>query len=63
MESQTEETIDGEEWDVYQVELTGSGDIAVTLRIMLSDTATAGEGVYTDGAQSQDFTVESSENL
>jgi serine/threonine protein kinase len=63
VQSQTEETIDGEEWDVYQVELTGSGDIAVTMRIMLSDTATAGEGAYTDGAQSHDFTVESSEDL
>jgi Protein kinase domain len=63
VESQTEETIDGEEWDVYQVELTGSGDIAVTLRIMLSDTATAGEGSYTDGAEPQSFTVEGSEDL
>ena len=63
VESQCAQTMDGEDWDVYRLRLTGDDARVMQIRIEYSEEETGGEGVYEHAGQRLRFDVEDSEDL
>ena len=55
--------MDGEDWDVYRLRLTGDDARVMLIRIEFSEAETGGEGVYEHAGQRLRFDVEDSEDL
>lgn len=60
VESQREESIDGDDWDIYQVELSDDEGREVSIRFEFTDSDTAGEGSYRYDEERLRFDVEDS---
>lgn len=63
VESQSAQTMDGEDWDVYRLRLTGDDARVMQIRIEFSEDETGGAGVYEHAGQRLRFDVKDSEDL
>ena len=63
VESQSTQAMDGEDWDVYQLRLSGAAGAIVELRVEFSESSTSGEGAYVRDGQRLRFDVEDSDDL
>lgn len=63
VDSQSEQSMDGQDWDVYQLSMTGADGRTLELRIEFSETETGGQGLYEHAGLRQRFDVVDSEDL
>jgi serine/threonine protein kinase len=63
VESHQIETIDGEEWETYQLKLLGPGDIVMDMRVSFSDESTTGKASLLYYGEKQHFEIKESVDL